>query len=415
MIITNVEGLPQPLVDAVTKDPYDKGHSDLTVTQLISPPRKVALEKAHDHEMVIDASDRLFALMGQIGHGILERAANSGIVEKRWYGAMDGWVISGQTDLVLAEQKLIDYKFTSVWTVREGLKQEWEQQMNLLMWLALCHAQPISDAHIICLFRDWSVMEARRNSNYPRKQVQVIPVPLWSYEKAEAFCRERVRVHALAQNGQLPECTAEERWERAPKWAVMKKGRKRAVKLHDTERDAVKHANSEKQCTVEHRPGESVRCQSYCAAAPYCDQWKAIGGMPDMEAQSEDGGGIMETEPMDFPPPAGAKLEKVEPTTPAPVVNAPPAPTVQAQQAQAAQPVRYDEFPVESDVAIKPRPIPKKTAVQTPPPRKPEAPAPGGPPATPPPPPAELVGRDAPVNVVDAPMPPMPEVTEVPK
>ena len=83
MLITNNEALPQPIVDAVTKDPYSRGDSDISVTQLLQPARKVVLEKKHDHEMVVDAADRLFALLGQIGHGILERAANSGIVEKR--------------------------------------------------------------------------------------------------------------------------------------------------------------------------------------------------------------------------------------------------------------------------------------------------------------------------------------------
>lgn len=408
MIITNHTGLPQPLVEAIIKDPYDKGHSDLTVTQLISPPRKVALEKRHDNEMVVDASDRLWALMGQIGHGILERAANSGIVEKRWFGAMDGWVISGQSDLILATSTLCDYKFTSVWTVKDGLKPEWEQQMNLLMWLAESHAQNIKEAQIICIFRDWSVLEARRDRNYPQRQVKVLPVPLWGYEKAEAFARERVRIHAQAQAGELPECTAEERWEKAPVWAVMKKGRKRAVRLYDNERDAVKHATAEKQCSVEHRPGDSIRCQSYCAAAPYCEQWKRMGGGVDMAAQMEDSGEGTEDLPTENLYTEMAKTAAAQ-TPPAPA-----APQVAAPTAPASPPARYDDFPVEQDVAVNPRPQPAKTAAPTPPP-KPEAPAPGGPPAMPPPPPAALVGRDEPVNVVDAPIPPMPEVTEIPQ
>jgi hypothetical protein len=278
MIITNTEGLPQPLVDAVTKDPYDSGGSDLTVTQVISPARQIALRKQYANEITEDASDRLWALMGQIGHGVLERAASAGIVEKRWFGTMDGWIISGRCDLLLASMTLLDYKFCSVWAAKDGVKPEWEQQLNLLAWLAGAHGLTVADAQIVCIFRDWSVMEARRDASYPQKQVKVMPVSLWGFEKQQEFCRQRVAAHSAAQGGQLPECTSEERWEKLPKWAVMRKGRKRAVRLYDTEAEAIKHVASEKAGhSVEARPGESIRCQAYCNAAPFCLQAKALG------------------------------------------------------------------------------------------------------------------------------------------
>jgi hypothetical protein len=442
MIITNIEGLPQPLVDAVIKDPYRAPNCDLTVTQLIAPPRKVALEKQNDAIMEVDASERLWALMGQIGHGILERSANSGIVEKRWYEAVDGWVISGQSDLVLAENKLIDYKFTSTWTIKEGLKKDWEEQMNLLAFLAESKAQPIREAQIICIFRDWSTLEAKRDRNYPQRQVKVLPVPLWGYDRAMSFCRERIKLHADAQSGNspLPECTPEERWEKAPKWAVMKKGRVRAVKLYDNEADAQKHSRSEKNTTVVHRPGESVRCANYCAAAPFCEQWKRISGAAiSSEAQAEDSGGVTEIESpaMEFGEPIGKVLNKVETVAPQPPV----------------QPQRLDEFPVEPDVARKPTirpgqfPVEKDVAAaSTPPPppapapkgkgavipampavvdfrTEPEPDDPGAPITRPTPAPAQIptdpndpsvpkpfVGREKPVKVDEPPIPEMPEV-----
>ncbi len=40
---------------------------------------------------------------------------------------------------------------------------------------------------------------------------------------------------------QIPFCSAEERWERGEKWAVMKRGRKSAVKLHTSEFSAEQH------------------------------------------------------------------------------------------------------------------------------------------------------------------------------
>ena len=310
---------------------------------------------------------------------------------------MDGWVVSGQSDLVLADQKLIDYKFTSVYTVREGLKFDWEAQMNLLAWLAEAHAQPIKEANIICIFRDWSVLEARRDPTYPQRQVKVLPVPLWGWEKAEAFCRERVRIHAMAQsgNGTLPECTAEERWEKSPKWAVMKKGRKRALRLYDTEKEAIAHAMSEKGCHVEHRPGESVRCQSYCNAAPYCDQWKRLRGTPDAQEQAEDGGGFE----FQAPPPTKVVMQTEQ--------------VVSSEDVLVPAGPRQDEFPVEPDVASPGSKLVAKPVVPGEPVPMP-AQAATGPKAIVPAPPAELVGRDAPIEVDEEPPPPMPEVTEIP-
>src|SRR3990167_5596923 len=47
MKLTNKQGLPQPLVEAVRNDSYGRGDADISVTQLLAPPRKVAL--IHEH------------------------------------------------------------------------------------------------------------------------------------------------------------------------------------------------------------------------------------------------------------------------------------------------------------------------------------------------------------------------------
>ena len=135
MKIENRLSLPAPLVAAITKDPYDSQGSDITVTALLKPPRAVALEREHRDEIVIDAADMLWALVGQIGHSILERAAVEGMVERRLFAEINGWKVSGQADLIPPDL-LIDYKFTTVWSCKNGLKPEWEQQLNALRWLA---------------------------------------------------------------------------------------------------------------------------------------------------------------------------------------------------------------------------------------------------------------------------------------
>lgn len=273
--ITNNAGLPLPLVEAIKRDPYSSNGSDITVTTLLKPPRAVALEHQHREEITEDAADRLWALIGQIGHLILERSGGLS-TELRLFSTVRGWRVSGQMDL-LSGNVLTDYKLTSVWSCKDGLKPEWEQQMNALRWVASKNEINIEKAQIVAIYRDWSKLEARRSSDYPRHQAQVFDVPLWSLEQAEKWIFNRVEAHQAARTV-LPECTSEERWEKPPKWAVMKKGRERAVKLCESQsiaNDMVESLGNSHY--VQHRPGEQVRCQNYCAAMLFCQQAKALG------------------------------------------------------------------------------------------------------------------------------------------
>jgi hypothetical protein len=280
--ITNRLGLPQPIVDAVRADPYSSGRSDISVTTLLKPPRAVALERQHASEIVEDAADRLWALVGQIGHAILERGSKEAITERRLYTEVNGWTVSGQVDLVPPDL-LLDYKFTSVWSCKDGLKPEWEQQLNMLHLLCVRNGIHIVKAQIVAIYRDWSTLEARRSPDYPQTQVQLFDVPLWTLPAIEAYMTERVRAHQAARAA-LPECTAEERWGKPTKWALMKRGRERAVKLFDSAQVAnVALEAASKEHYIQERPGEQVRCQNYCAAMPFCSQAKALGVTPEGE------------------------------------------------------------------------------------------------------------------------------------
>lgn len=271
MKITNRLNLPEPLVRAVTNDPYSRGDSDYSVTQLIKPPRIVALERLHAAELVEDASDRIWALMGQIGHLVLERAAMAELSEQRLFTVRNGLKISGQFDVWV--NRLIDYKFTSIWAVKDGLKPEWEQQVNLLCRLARDNDFLIDSAQIVVIFRDWSIGEARRNPDYPKQQVQVLDVPIWSAETQEAFLLSRIATHEAAKDT-LPECTPLERWARPEKWALKKRGAIKATRLYDIEREALAGVTAGYE--VEHRPGVQTRCLDYCTAAPFCQQFQKL-------------------------------------------------------------------------------------------------------------------------------------------
>jgi hypothetical protein len=282
--ITNILGLPQPIVDAVQNDPYDSGDSDISVTRLIAPPRQVYLNGKHSGELTEDCSDRLFSLMGQAMHYILERGGDvegKRIIERRLFTEVSGWRLSGQIDL-WEDGVLSDYKFTSVWETMNGLKEEKVQQLNILAYLCRINDIPIEKVQIVAMYRDFSKSKSAFERDYPQHQIGILESPLWDDAKAKAFIEERIAIHKDAHIS-LPDCTPEEMWERPTKWAVMKEGVARAKRLLDSKEEAFVYAQKNDLVNqvnemkagffIERRPGEKIRCENYCSAAAFCTQF----------------------------------------------------------------------------------------------------------------------------------------------
>lgn len=290
MKLTNRLNLPQPLVDAVKNDSYTSGGADISVTTLLKPPRMVALEKQHKDEMEEDVSMRIWSLMGQVVHGILERASNTGVAERRLSINVEGWSVSGSMDRYI-DGLLQDYKVVTAYKFKDGgVPIEYEQQLNVYAEILRQHGHPVSRMEIVGILRDWSKLEARRDANYPQTQVIVREVPMWSPSKALAFISDRVILHKQARIT-LPECSDEDRWARPTKYAVMREGQVRAVKLFDAQSEAESYAQQGKNLSVETRPGELVRCNAYCSVAQFCSQFQK-------EVKDEDNG---RTEPVAKP------------------------------------------------------------------------------------------------------------------
>lgn len=276
MKLTNKLGLPQALYDAVANDPYDNGGAWRSVTQLISPPRLIVLKRKYENEIEEDCSDRLFSLYGQIVHGILERANTGNLVEERLFMGVNGKTISGAFDtLELSNGKLSDWKFSTIYK-SYGLSLEWEWQMNLLAVLFReTRGIEIKEAEIVLLMRDHSKGKAKRDATYPQHPAQRIAVPVWPKEKQMFFLFQRVNLHLAAETVELPLCDDVEQWRKATVFAVMKKGRKSAVKLYDVKDFAVTHCQESTDYYLEERPGEAVRCNAWCPVAPFCSQFQS--------------------------------------------------------------------------------------------------------------------------------------------
>ena len=290
MKYTNKHNIPIEIIRAVENDSYSKGDSVKSITGLLQPPQISILNEEHSDKITQDISERIWILLGQRGHSILERANENELdtlTEERMYATVYGWRISGQTDSIsLEDNTLKDYKVTSAWTVMNALKDEkpeWAQQLNCYGWLAKQSGKTIDQLNIIAISRDWSKFQYERSGgDYPPAPVTVINIPMWTDEEQQNFIEERVSLHQDAEaefliSGTLPPCSDEERWKKEDTYRVVKAGRKSALRVLDSQKKADKYISGhkdEKNLSVELALGKSVRCESYCPVADFCKQYQ---------------------------------------------------------------------------------------------------------------------------------------------
>ena len=285
MRLTNKHNLPEVFVKVLSKPTYSKGKADLSVTELLQPPQLVQLVKKHWDDLEEDVSDKISALFGTAVHVVLEMANDKKdmLVEERIHARIDGWDISGAMDVQKLEIDgtiIQDYKVTKVWSVMNE-KAEWEQQLNIYAWLVEKMKNiPVKKAEIIAIIKDWNELEAGFKAGYPETSVKTIEVPLWPMESRQDFIRQRIHVHSSAAFAtELGEhhapCTPVEMWEKATKFAVLKKGNKKATAVFETEDEATaKAVQMGLGYEVVVRSGERTRCKRFCIVKDFCPQYQ---------------------------------------------------------------------------------------------------------------------------------------------
>jgi len=284
MRITNNHKLPDPVVRAITA--YEEGDQPegLRVTTLIDSPRISQLRRIHYPKLTEDVSQLVYRVWGSAIHEILSRETrNAYVSEERLSHEVDGTLISGAIDLQFIGPEddavqMFDYKTTAAYGVTQGIKPEWERQINVYAYL-IRHVKGLSvkSASVVAFIRDWRQSDADTREGYPPAPIHEMAVHLWAEDEQDRYVEERVRAHVNAEVqadfDDLPRCTDEERWAQPTKWAVHKGNNKRALKLFDVEVDAQTFAGESEDRNIQVRPGRYVRCESWCAVAPYCSQY----------------------------------------------------------------------------------------------------------------------------------------------
>ena len=286
MKITNNQGLPESFVQMAQSD-FTADEKTYRVTSLLKGVRETILERRHEAEQ--DVSNMIWMLFGTAAHAVLENTQETStqIKEARLSEEINGRIISGKFDLYDDKTKtLTDYKTCSVWKIIYGNFDDWRRQLLIYAYLMTKAGFEVDKGEIIAVLKDHSKRDAKVKADYPKLPVKKITfnftttdfeeIAEWLYAKVE-----ELKMCEALSDSELPLCTPEERFNSGDKYAVMKKGRKTAMRVLDSLEDAEawKDANGGEYIDV--RKGEDKKCIDYCSVCKFCDYWQENYGGND--------------------------------------------------------------------------------------------------------------------------------------
>jgi hypothetical protein len=281
MIITNNQHLPQSFVEMAKRD-YEVAPNEYRVTSLLKGIRETILERRHDEEIEQDVSDMIWLLFGTAVHSILEhqKEGDNEFKETRLKIPFNAYELSGQFDLYNAEtQTITDYKTCSVWKVIFGDYSDWKRQLLIYSYMLRLIGFEVKHGEIVAMMKDHSKRDAKIKADYPALPVQKISFDFsdQDYEETEYFIVERFKEITQAEalpDDELPICTPEERFNSGDKFAVMKKGRKTALRVLDDLQAAEDWKEANSGDYIDTRPGEDKKCKDYCSACEFCSYYR---------------------------------------------------------------------------------------------------------------------------------------------
>lgn len=290
MALTNNLGLPQPFVDAVSSD-YEYTEGRYSVTSLLKGTREAILQRRHHKETETDVADMVWAIFGTAVHKVLEQSNEAAAELKETWLEVEvpgtEYRLSGIFDLFNAEEKKVtDYKTASVWKVIHNDWEDYRKQLLIYCWMLRQIGFEANKGEIVALLKDHSKSKAKFDKEYPQHPVHIQRFDFTEedFKEIEKFIVEKFQEIIYAEtlkDDELPICSPSERWARPSKYAVMKIGRKKAIKLYDSREEAQLRAENENEALgkaeyyVEHRPGTNPKCEEYCSVCKFCSFYKA--------------------------------------------------------------------------------------------------------------------------------------------
>ena len=281
MKITNNLGLPQAFVQMAKRD-YEYEPNEYRVTSLLKGVRETILERRHDEKIERDVSDMIWLLFGTAVHNILEHQEEGDheIKESRIKIPIGDYILSGQFDLYNAKSNTItDYKTCSVWKIIYGDFEDWRRQLLIYAYMMRSIGFPAERGEVVAMMKDHSKRDAKYKANYPQLPVKKITFDFTEqdFKDIEIWLNEKFAEIAEVEklpDSELPLCTPEERFNSGDKYAVMKKGRKTALRVLDNHEDAMEWMQNNGGDYIDVRKGEDKKCADYCSVCEFCNYYQ---------------------------------------------------------------------------------------------------------------------------------------------
>jgi hypothetical protein len=300
MKLTNYFNVPRPFYEAIKKMSWKPNPDKLYVTQLGQPPMIRHLQIKYWDEMEVDASDFFYRLFGQAMHHVLEDAAKDlpdVVVEKSYSipAEVFGIEISMRVDWIEGTPYVTvgEAKTAGVMSIKNGVKDDWIYQANVYRYaINFIDKVLVKKLKAYILLRDW-IPSKLREDGYPRTPFVELDIPILPLEEVHRWIQERVNIHLSTP---VPQCTMEDKWQDPDHYAVMEKGKVKAIAAtvvgEDGERRNIESKEEAEEIihgkglTKEYergkiyiatRVGEPRHCLFYCDCREICKKvngWK---------------------------------------------------------------------------------------------------------------------------------------------
>ena len=282
MKVTNKLNLPAAFVNAVSTTRHN-APGCFSATTLNKGVKEIILTDRHFDEITVDAADSVWAVWGTAVHALLESQPDNNFHEEYFKVPVSNSFVTGQVDSYDMENGVInDWKTASAWKVQFNDFTDWRRQGLTYAWLLQQSGLKVKKCRFVALLKDHSKTKAKNDSSYPQSPVFIYEFDVTAADMEETAARILTKVQEIESAYKLDDdaiepCSAEERWADGEKWAVMKNGRKTAIKLFDNSADADAMAGEMGNAYyVEHRPAISRKCGEYCNCKDFCNFYKAM-------------------------------------------------------------------------------------------------------------------------------------------
>lgn len=285
MKITNKYNLPQALVDLIKNSQFGHAEKCYSATTILNPTRFIILNRRHNDEIEIDASQCINQVLGTATHSLIEKFDKTGFAEIYLKEEIrDDYFLTGKCDLYdEVNFALVDYKTANVWKIKFSDFDDWRRQGLIYAWLLIKKGHYVERIRFHALLKDWTAREKRladmKGEFYPESQVYTYELKITSTDlvEIEKFIRDKfdelIEAEKLSDDDLL-DCGKKDTWYTGDKFAVYGTNKNKAMRVFDTYEEANDYLNNKGGVEIVARKGEYRKCQDYCECCKFCKYYK---------------------------------------------------------------------------------------------------------------------------------------------